>query len=416
MRHAATALTLGFALAGPALLCAGPAWADQIEALEGTYEEEVLAIESALVKTPQREIPLDTVKAIHFRRANVKGGEARLQLANGDFVRGAVEAGNEDSLGFRSPSLGALKIRLEQLRALIPGGRSPSEERALIAKLKPTDEVDWVLLDSGGTPVRGGLISIDAGKVAIDTDTEGGSGMGQLSFDLGRVHLISIAPLGAKDAPVPAGLVGVAHLLDGSQLRGDLVKLDGEALTLRHPLGADAGGLKIPRNQLSELALQGGRFAYLSDLNPIEVEQRFPAEFTYEVDVWGYKRDRNVAGGLLRLGDETFAKGLGVHSYCKLTYRVDKAYAKFKATVGLDESVRYLGEPGFGGVVFRVLVDGKPAPEYPEGIALKKGNPPQAIEVKLAGKATLTLIADFDPVSLHVLGRANWADAHLVKD
>ena len=415
MRQIATALSLSLALVGPALLGASPAWADQVEALAGTYDEDVLSIQRGVVKTASREIPLDSVKAIRFRRANSKGGEARLQLMNGDFVRGVVEAGNEESVGFRSTSLGALKIRLEQIRALIPGGRSPNEERDLVAKLKPSDEVDWVLLDNGGT-VRGSLVSIDAGKVAVDTDTEGGSGMGQLSFDLSKVHLVSIAPLGDKAPAAAGGLIGVAHLLDGSQLRGDLVGLEGETLTLRHPLAADSLGLKIARKQLSELAFQGGRFAYLSDLEPAEVEQRFPAEFTYEVEVWGYKRDRNVAGGLLRLGEETYAKGLGVHSFCKLTYRVEKAYTKFKATVGLDESVRYLGEPGFGGVVFRVLVDGKPAPEYPEGIALKKGRPAQAIEVKLSGKETLTLIADFDPVSLHVLGRANWADAHLVKD
>ena len=27
----------------------------------------------------------------------------------------------------------------------------------------------------------------------------------------------------------------------------------------------------------------------------------------------------------------------------------------------------------------------------------------------------LTLVAGFDPTSLHVLGRANWADAHLIR-
>lgn len=65
--------------------------------------------------------------------------------------------------------------------------------------------------------------------------------------------------------------------------------------------------------------------------------------------------------------------------------------------------------------MFRVLVDGKPAKEYPNGVAIKKGRPAQSIEVELKGKSTLTLIADFDPVSLHVLGRANWADAHLIR-
>lgn len=396
---------------------ASPALADQVEALKGTFDEAVVSIEKGpeglVVKTAAREIPLDTVKAIRFRRASTKTGTARLVLTNGDFVRGLVEVGDEDNLGFKSISLGTRKISMEMVRALIPAGRTPVEERALLARLKATDEVDWVFLDNDGKS-KGSITSIDAGKVAIDTDTQDGDGMGPLSFDLSRVRLISVAPLGDEKETDSTGLIGVARLHDGSQLRGEIVSLDDKTLTIMHPL-AEGKGLKISRKQVSEISLQGGRFAYLSDLQPAGVEQRFPAEFTYEVDVWGFKRDRSVAGGPLSLGGKTYAKGLGVHSYCKLTYRLGKSYTKFKATIGLDDSVKYLGEPGFGGVVFRVLVDGKPATEYPNGIAIKKGRPAQTIEVKLTGKQTLTLIADFDSVSLHVLGRANWADAHLIR-
>jgi NPCBM/NEW2 domain-containing protein len=398
--------------------CAAPhASADQVEALDGTFKERVVSIEKGaeglVVKTEARAIPLDTVKAIRFRRASRKTGTSRLVLSNGDHVRGLVEVGDEDNVGFKSVSLGSRKISLEIVRALIPAGRTAIEERALLAQLKDTDEVDWVLLDNGGKS-SGSISSIDAGKVAIDTDTQDGDGMGQLSFDISKVRMISVAPLGDDEEKGSGGLVGVALLHDGSKLRGELVSLDDKHLTILHPL-AGGKGLKIERKQVSEISLQGGRFAYLSDLQPAGVEQRFPAEFTYEVDVWGYKKDRSVAGGPLSLGGKSYAKGLGVHSYCKLTYRLGKSYSKFKATIGLDDSVKYLGEPGFGGVVFRVLVDGKPAKEYPNGIAIKKGRPAQAIEVELKGKSTLTLIADFDPVSLHVLGRANWADAHLIR-
>lgn len=397
--------------------CAAYASADQVEALDGTFKERVVSIEKGseglVVKTESRAIPLDTVKAIRFRRASRKTGTARLVLSNGDFVRGLVEVGDEDNLGFKSISLGSRKISLELVRALIPAGKTPIEERALLGRLKDSDEVDWVLLDNGGKS-SGSISSIDAGKVRIDTDTQDGDGMGQLSFDISKVQLISVAPLGDDEEKGADGMIGVARLHDGSQLRGEIVSLDDTNLTILHPL-AGGKGLKIARKQVSEISLQGGRFAYLSDLQPAEVEQRFPAEFTYEVDVWGYKKDRSVAGGPLSLNGKSYAKGLGVHSYCKLTYRLGKSYSKFKATIGLDDSVKYLGEPGFGGVVFRVLVDGKPAKEYPNGVAIKKGRPAQSIEVELKGKSTLTLIADFDPVSLHVLGRANWADAHLIR-
>jgi hypothetical protein len=161
--------------------------------------------------------------------------------------------------------------------------------------------------------------------------------------------------------------------------------------------------------------VRGGQFVYLSDVEPAKVKQHFPPEYTYEVDIWGYKKDTNVTGGKLRLGGRTYEKGLGVHSYCELSFKLDGRYSEFRSTIGLDDSTRYLGEPGFGAVVFQVYVDGKPAKEHPTGIVKRKGDKPTQIKINVTGKKSLTLIAGFDPTSLHVLGRANWADAHLIR-
>jgi hypothetical protein len=406
-------LTFGalVALAGPALA------ANEIETLDGTHQERVLSIQGTgaklVVKTADRSIPLDTVKSIRLGRpGRVKAGQTKVVLGNGDWLRGALEAGNEDQIGFKSQALGSLKISLETVRAVVIGAASLEQERSLEQRLLEKSEVDWVLLDNGGV-VRGSIVKVDGAQVTIDSDTDGGSNMGTLPFDLVKVRMISIAPLDEPKKPDSALRTSVG-LTDGSRLRGKPISLDGAKFVLAHALGK-GGKLGISRQRISHISVENGRFTYLSDVRPGEVEQRFPPEYTYEVRVWGWKRDTNVTGGPLRLEGVTYAKGLGMHSYCKLTYRLGGAYKRFKSVVGLDDGVKYLGEPGFGGVVFRVLVDGKPAPELSSGLRIRKGEKPKAISVNLSGKQTLTLIADFDPTSLHVLGRADWADAHLIK-
>ncbi len=404
------------------IAAAGPAAAAEVEALGGATTETIRAIEpeggKLVVRTAGRTIPLDSVKAIRFQPEAPLGpaaGASKLVLLGGDWLVGAVEGGDADAVALRSESLGALRVPLEQVRAVLPR-LAPERERELLARLDETSELDWVLLDNGGT-AKGTILELDGTHVALDTRREmvgpGGSGIGVPKFDFEKVQLVSIVPLG-DPPPEPQGLAVVVRLLDGSRLSGELQRLGDGKLVLRHALG---GGepleLSLPR--VASLSVQNGRFVYLSDLQPVEVDQRFPPEYTYEPKVWHFKRDANVTGGRLRLGGRDFSKGLGVHSYCALTYELGGEYQQFRAVVGLDDQVRYLGEPGFGGVVFRVLLDGKPAREHTTGIHVRKGDEPVEVVVDVAGKRTLTLVADFDPTALHVLGRADWADAHLVK-
>lgn len=401
------------ALSGLAL-----AQGNQVEALEGTFDERVVAIEGAAdklqLKLAGRTLALDTVKTIRLGRGRrARAGLAKLLLVNGDYLRGKVESGKGDLVGFKSEALGRLDVNIELIRALMPEVDSPAQERALEAKLAAKSKSDWVILASGGT-VRGTIELIDGAKVTINTNTEGGDKMGTLPIDWVKVKMASITPLDDEEAAEPSGLVVAVRLIDGSLLRGAPVSMDEKALVIEHGLAKD-GKLRISRQRIEQIAVQNGRFTYLSDLEPAAVKQGFPPEYTFEPEVWSFKRDTNVSGGVLRLDGKAFAKGLGVHSYCKLSYRINKGYKSFRATVGLDDSVKYLGEPGFGGVVFRVLVDGKPAKGFAEGLRIRKGEKSKTITVDVTGKQTLTLVADFDPASLHVLGRANWADAHLIK-
>lgn len=415
-RHVSAAWPLAALLA---LAPLGRAGAAEIDALGGSFDEPVTGIREdggkLVVQTGRRALPLESVKSIRFQPdpAPSERPEAKLVLVNGDAVRGVIEGGNQEAIAVRSAGLGELSVPLEQVRAVLTAGATPERERALLAMLKASAEIDWVLLRNGGT-VRGSVVGVDGTSVTVDTNVEGGSRMDTLSFDFEKVELISIAPL--DEPPPPSDALAVSlRLTDGSRLRGRLRGLDQNTFKLDHPL-AKGKPLELPLARVVELSVLNGLFVYLSDLEPSQVDQHFPPEFTYEVEVWGYKRDLNVSGGPLRLEGRTYAKGLGVHSYCALTYALSGGFAEFRAVVGLDDSTRYLGEPGFGATLFRVLVDGKPAKEYPAGVVQRKGQPPTELLVDVKGKRTLTLVADLDPTSLHVLGRADWGDAHLIRN
>ncbi len=408
----------GAALACAALALAAPATAAEIRALGGTYDEQVTAIREEagrlVVRTPQRAIPLDAVKSIRFQDVTTAAADrrgARLLLVTGDVLRGTIQGGNDESLSLQTQGLGDVRVALELVCAITLDA-SIERERELEASLEQQAEIDLVRLKDGGT-ARGSIVLIDGSKVTLDTDVEGGSHVGKLTFDVAKVEMIAIAPLSAPPAP-PTGVRVTARLVDGSALTGKVVGLANDELRIEHKLAGEGQSLSIPTARLAELLVQNGAFVYLSDIEPQVVDQHFPPEYAFEPEVWGWKRDRNVTGGPIKLAGRGFDKGLGVHSYCALTFSA-QGYREFKATIGLDDATRYLGEPGFGAVTFKVLLDGKPAKEHPTGVVIRKGGAPVDLVIDVSGAATITLIADFDPTSLHILGRADWADAHLVK-
>lgn len=409
-------------------LLASAVQAAEIRALGGTYDEQITGIREEngrlVVRTPQRAVPLDQVKSIRFQPPSTTRPErraAKVILTTGDAVRAQIQGGDAENVALSSQGLGDLRVRLELIRAVIFDA-TPERERDLEATLAQVQDIDRVLLKDGGS-ARGSVVALDGTKVVLDTNVRGGSNMQTLQFDVSKVEMVVIAAL-EDPPPPPQGLRVVAWLVDGTALTGKLVGLAGEELRLIHPLGASPGQngpgssteLTLNLSRVEELTVENGAFVYVSDQQPEEVTQGFPPEYAFEVDVWSWKKDRNVTGGALRLGGRVFAKGLGVHSRCALTYRLNGVYREFKAVIGLDDSTRYMGEPGLGAVVFRVLLDGeKPAREYPNGITQRKGQAPTEISVDVSNAQTITLVADYDPTSLHILGRANWADAHLIK-
>jgi len=223
-----------------------------------------------------------------------------------------------------------------------------------------------------------------------------------------------------KDAKVARRIVRAICLpalrpgrADGSKLAGELVGKDGSTLAFDSArLGPDGsrfivdspclGVVEARRDRVAAIRFRSNRVTNLADLTPAKVEQRgvFDAVFPYRVN-------RAAGGGPLRLGGKVYRTGLGLHSFCELTYELKGRYSRFVAVIGIDDAVRPLGD-----ATVTLLADGKALAE-PVRVTGKSA----AITVRLgvAGAKLLTIRVDFGPDLLDVADHVNVVKARLIK-
>jgi hypothetical protein len=109
------------------------------------------------------------------------------------------------------------------------------------------------------------------------------------------------------------------------------VALTPAGLTVSTPSGAK---IEYPRELVAQLDFSKGKLTYLSDLTPAEVVE------TNNLDrVEHYRRNENLEGEKLTLAGTAYDKGLALHAYTALTYRLDGDYQFFSAVIGVDDNV-----------------------------------------------------------------------------
>lgn len=401
-------LSLGFALSVMAR-----ASAEQIATIDGQINKAILSIQiqkgsqaknRLILKTKSKELPLGLVRRVQFQDKSklTKQRSTIVVLTNGDRLRGSLEDGDEDGLTLRTLSLGKIQVSIDIVRALVI--QADMDFLEVEKNLRRKDDKD-IVFNKTGSQAPGTFEKVTKTGIVMEVDQAG-----TLSINFDKVKMVLLSLL--DEVPeFKKGVVVRLQLLDGASLTGRLISLVGADLTVETLLGKKT---VIKRSDLYEMLVLNGAFVYLSDREPSKVLQKFDG-FKFYPEIYGWKRDRNVMGGVLKLGGKTYEKGLGVHSFCQLNFDLGGQFKAFRSTIGLDDSVKFLGQPGLGSVRFRILVDGQACKEYPKGILQQKESVPQKIEVDVEKAKTLTLIADYGR-TLHILGRANWAEAHLIRE
>ncbi len=121
---------------------------------------------------------------------------------------------------------------------------------------------------------------------------------------------------------------------------------------------------------------------------------------------WGRAQaGKSVDGKPLTLHGQVYEHGIGTHAFSELVVNLKGTARSFRADAGVDDEA---GD--YGSVVFVVLVDGQEAART--GV-LQGGDPPERLEVNLAGAQRMTLLVENAGDGIHC-DHADWGGALLV--
>lgn len=373
-------------LAAVLLLCALPAAAGELLRADGSSlpiamlkaGPDPATLELTRPEGEPLRIPLSDLLVLDFARPGGFSLPPNLLLQNGDRVLG--------NLSFPAPGQvqvaagwGVLTAPLEWCRMIRLAPAAPTGP----AGLEP-----GLLLKNDR--LNGSVRKVVDGKAHVEV------GGRVTPLDLGRIQALVMPPRVEK--PQRTGTVVLADLGGGERLTGVWQGIAGDIVRLRLDWGAVA---EIPVASIARLEVKNGRLVYLSDLEPAEARQTpyFDGEHPY-------RRDESVTGGMLRLGGRTFSRGLGTQSRTELTYLVRGEYARFKAILGIDDSVG-----ASGSVVFRVYGDDRRLYESP---LVRGGDRPIPISLDLTGVLLLRLEVDYGDEG-DAADLADWVDASLLR-
>ncbi|MFN0019343.1 MAG: NPCBM/NEW2 domain-containing protein [Pirellulaceae bacterium] len=284
---------------------------------------------------------------------------------------------------------GKLALPLDQVRGirLEPATASPEFDKALAAPNADQDRLFIKIEDK---------VDSTAGIFKLLSDKEFQFDLGGAGKTLPRAKLfgIVVAQGSATDDPTKS----LITLRDGSIIAGEIESLTSGKLTAKLPGGSK---VEIPQEALASIALRSTRLAFLSDLKPVEEEQRS----IVFLDV-PWQRDRSVQNRTLTLGTRTFEKGIGCHAECRLTFTADAKWDVLAAVIGIDAETI-----GKGDCVFSVLADG----ESVFTRRVKGTDAPQEILVEIPKAKKVTLLVE-PGAGLDLGDHADWCDVRFIKN
>jgi hypothetical protein len=260
------------------------------------------------------------------------------------------------------------------------------------------NSTDLVLLTNKDR-VIGKLTALVGGSLTLETSA------GPVKLPLSRVEAFRFGHDGSGQSPSarPQPTKLVVGTRDGSLVHANAISGNTNKLVIDA-----AGGVTLAGGNVDDVVfLQslGGRFVYLSDLEPAGYRH-----VPYLSIEWPYVRNRNVLGESLSVGGQRYLKGIGMHSAARLTYQLHGNYRRFDSAVAIDDSAGNRGSVTFGVYVLR---DGAWTEAVTSGV-LRGGEAPRLVSVDVTGAQGLTLIVDYADRG-DELDRANWLDARLVK-
>lgn len=362
----------------------GEVYSSQLEGFEG---------KNALLDA--KTVPLAELKAIQFQK-DPAAVESQLAVTLGESTLLAQSVTLSENLFQIQPAVGG---NAEQLKA-------GTVQMVLFQKSELGQNVDldadWNEIRSMDLPddqlviLRDGKLSHYFGKILEITEKAVRFEQDGEVLNVKRKHVFAVrfAPLSndevsheAEKDPQENPLLGVLTDAAGSSLSiSSLVPAEGNAqITL-----TSGAKLTLPDSALAGLDLSSGRAVSLASLKAesVTVTPFFGMENAPEslLKFNSPQLNRAFGGGKIQLGGKEYATGLELCSRTQIVFRLPSSFQTFRATVGIDDSVR----PG-GSSEVTILADEKVL--FKDVLTGKDA--PKPLNLDLSGARRLTILVDF---------------------
>ncbi len=269
-------------------------------------------------------------------------------------------------------SIARIRARCEELL-----GEEVSSDVLVVAK----SSRNWI-------PINGALEKIDRREITF-------SWKGAKRC-IDRSEVRAIFPAGAdSDTGEPSGHITGRY---GTRIALATVSLKDERLVVGT---INFGSVVVAAGKIQHVRFVSDRTVDLTDLSPVEVRQHGFLDSTFE-----YRRNRSVAGGPLRMDGREYAAGLGLHSFCRLTYRLEGGYEKFVAVVGIDDAARPDGD-----ATIKFIADQEVLGRY----RLTGKDKPQTVRLDITGAKEFIVEVGFGRDKLDVADHVDLAEARLIR-
>lgn len=342
----------------------------------------------------ERLVPNDQFLQIERNNASTTpaaGGTFMLHLVGGDRVGGEPVRVAGDQLVWKNPNVGELSVPLSHLVAMTKPGKPAVEG----------NRSEDVVTLSNGDAVRGIISTVADGTISVK------NGAGDVvPVPVASVESVQFAATpGAGNATASAPKGYRVRLDDGSSVIAESLKsANATGDTVLLALSKDSVR-PLPLARIAAVELINGPAAFLSSMPPAENVytpflgtggEDYPARMNQTVD----------GSADLRFGGKTFRRAIGVHSYSRLSWKLDGSFAAFRTQYAIDPT--RIGAD----VTVRILVDAKIVHEQ-KNVRAGHLSPVVTVEAPPSAKQ-LTLEVDYGE-NLHVNDHLTWLEPALLK-
>lgn len=311
------------------------------------------------------EIGLNELDQIHVKGvvAGEASGDWELTLNDGGRLVGCVVGQDDESVRFRCPAIGETTWPIEAIGQITRRGGSA---------IRFAMDCDRVVLRNGDE-IRGTISVVDEkGVVVVGEDGESDEPVSWSS-----VTAVQFRAMNQRNAGMSPGFF--IRLIDGGELVASSIEWrDGVFLLTT----GDKQAMRVESTQVEWIESSNSARAWLSNVPPVHQES-----IPYFSTDWPLRKDVNAAGGRLGIAGVVYGRGLGMHSACRVTWRLEGQYSRLTGLVGIDDSGGPLAHADFliraGSVV---LFEAK---------ALRWGEPAKSVDLDVKDLAEITIEVGF---------------------